>query len=61
MCMNFCDNFLKFVKQNVKNNYDETVYKFERKPYNDNIIVTELPAAGDYAFLPEWYTSFAGK
>ncbi|KAK0168491.1 hypothetical protein PV327_002282 [Microctonus hyperodae] len=53
--MNFCDAFLQHVSKIVTRNYDECVYKFERKPFGD-IIMTELPPSPEYSFLPQWYT-----
>ncbi|XP_015111817.1 decapping and exoribonuclease protein [Diachasma alloeum] len=61
VCMNFYDDFLTFMKRTVKKNYDQAVYKFERLPNSNKIIVETLPATSDYAFLPEWYISFAKK
>ncbi|XP_074095046.1 LOW QUALITY PROTEIN: decapping and exoribonuclease protein-like [Cotesia typhae] len=54
VAMNFCDEFLNYVKKTVTKIYDHTIYKFERIPHS-HIVMTEVPPTSEYAFLPKWF------
>lgn len=56
MSVNLLDQFLQFIKENVKDDYNETIYLFEKLPY-DNIKMTKVPGnSEEHSFLPWWFT-----
>ncbi|XP_013412715.1 decapping and exoribonuclease protein isoform X1 [Lingula anatina] len=56
VCMNFCDQFLTFVKQVVLKDDPKIVYMFKWYPRQD-ITWTEHPQDSKFTFLPSWFTN----
>ncbi|XP_071959522.1 decapping and exoribonuclease protein-like [Antedon mediterranea] len=54
-CMNFCDKFLKFVKDVVRRDDPKVVYLFERTPGGKTVTYREGKV--DDIFVPDWYAS----
>lgn len=57
-CMNFCNEFLNFVKTVVEKDHNECVYKFDWTP-GKSVTVRERDAVSEYSFLPEWFINRA--
>lgn len=55
VCFNFCDEFLKFIKDSVQLDHDKAIYVFEWMPRQPVSYTVEKPDS-EYAFLPRWYT-----
>ncbi|KAG8187164.1 hypothetical protein JTE90_020039 [Oedothorax gibbosus] len=55
-CLNFCSNFMDFVKRAVVKDDPSVVYRFYCKP-GSHITCEELKSPHDYQVLPEWYIS----
>lgn len=60
VCMNFCDYFLTFVRDVVKEEHLYTVWKFEWRPGKD-IVGTKINRPSEFSFLHEWYAENAKK
>ena len=54
---NFLDQFLNFVKQQVRIDDPRVVYQFQREPNNGNIYCTFCDQDPKWTFLPKWYYS----
>ncbi|XP_048512941.1 decapping and exoribonuclease protein-like [Athalia rosae] len=57
-CINFGNDFLRFVKSVVKEDYDKNVYKFEWAP-GRNVQVEVFPGECEYSVLPQWFINDA--
>lgn len=53
VCMNFCNDFLSFVKSVVKEDDPRLVYLFTWDPHRD--VTYAVHRDSQYTFLPEWY------
>ncbi|XP_034566990.1 decapping and exoribonuclease protein [Notolabrus celidotus] len=53
VCMNFCCDFLSFVKQTVTEDNPRVVYLFCYEPHGD--VTYSLHRDSQYSFLPHWY------
>ncbi|XP_070778938.1 decapping and exoribonuclease protein [Enoplosus armatus] len=53
VCMNFCCDFLSFVKSIVTEDNPSVVYLFTREPYRD--VTYSVHKDSQYSFLPHWY------
>ncbi|XP_033827615.1 decapping and exoribonuclease protein [Periophthalmus magnuspinnatus] len=53
VCMNFCNDFLTFVKQVVSEDNPSVVYLFSWEPHRD--VAYTIHRDSQYCFLPEWY------
>lgn len=53
VCMNFCSDFLSFVRQIVKEDDPRTVYLFAWEPHRD--ITFTIHRDSEYTFLPDWF------
>ncbi|CAJ1074982.1 decapping and exoribonuclease protein [Xyrichtys novacula] len=53
VCMNFCCDFLSFVKQTVTEDDPSVVYLFSYEPHRD--VTYSLHRDSQYSFLPQWY------
>uniref|UniRef100_A0A672QKP6 Decapping nuclease n=1 Tax=Sinocyclocheilus grahami TaxID=75366 RepID=A0A672QKP6_SINGR len=53
VCMNFCNDFLSFVKSVVKEDGPRLVYLFKWDPHRD--VTFTVHRDSQYTFLPEWY------
>ncbi|ROL49790.1 Decapping and exoribonuclease protein [Anabarilius grahami] len=53
VCMNFCNDFLSFVKSVVKEDNPRLVYLFEWDPHRD--VAYTVHRDSPFTFLPEWY------
>ncbi|GLV41797.1 Rat1 Interacting Protein 1 [Carabus blaptoides fortunei] len=56
-CLNFCDIFLKIVKDTIPENTDDPhiVWKFEWKQNLQHFKIDEVKGENTYSFLPKWY------
>ncbi|KAL1468129.1 hypothetical protein MTO96_025637 [Rhipicephalus appendiculatus] len=55
VCLRFFDQFLRFLKENVREDDGRTVYHFEHQPLLRKIICTRLPDTEECAIVPGWY------
>ncbi|KAM3598662.1 uncharacterized protein V6R79_021027 [Siganus canaliculatus] len=53
VCMNFCCDFLSFVKRTVTTDDPSVVYLFSFEPYRD--VTYSVHRDSQYSFLPPWY------
>ncbi|MCJ8739273.1 hypothetical protein PDJAM_G00045280 [Pangasius djambal] len=53
VCMNFCSDFLSFVKSVVKEDNPRLVYLFAWEPHRD--VTYTVHRDSQYTFLPDWY------
>ncbi|KAL7850493.1 hypothetical protein SRHO_G00198420 [Serrasalmus rhombeus] len=53
VCMNFCSDFLSFVKSVVKEDDPRLVYLFAWEPHRD--VTFSVHKDSEYTFLPDWY------
>ncbi|XP_066498680.1 decapping and exoribonuclease protein [Hoplias malabaricus] len=53
VCMNFCSDFLSFVKSVVKEDDPRLVYLFAWDPHRD--VSYSVHRDSEYTFLPDWY------
>ncbi|KAL2101038.1 hypothetical protein ACEWY4_002799 [Coilia grayii] len=53
VCMNFCSDFLSFVKKTVKEDDPKLVYLFSWEPHKDVTFTTHRDS--EYTFLPNWF------
>ncbi|XP_006637401.3 decapping and exoribonuclease protein isoform X3 [Lepisosteus oculatus] len=53
VCMNFCCDFLSFVKTVVAEDDPRVVYLFSWEPYRD--VTYSVHRDSEYSFLPDWY------
>ncbi|KAM9392205.1 decapping and exoribonuclease protein [Pholidichthys leucotaenia] len=53
VCMNFCCDFLSFVKQVVTEDSHRVVYLFSWEPHRD--VTYSVHTDSPYSFLPHWY------
>ncbi|XP_041673299.1 decapping and exoribonuclease protein [Cheilinus undulatus] len=53
VCMNFCCDFLSFVKQTVTEDNPSVVYLFCYEPHRD--VTYSIHRDSQYSFLPQWY------
>ncbi|KAK7940348.1 hypothetical protein WMY93_003674 [Mugilogobius chulae] len=53
VCMNFCNDFLTFVKQVVSEDNPRIVYLFSWEPRRD--VAYTIHRDSQYCFLPEWF------
>lgn len=53
VCMNFCGDFLSFVKSVVKEDNPRLVYVFAWEPHRD--VTYTVHRDSQYTFLPDWY------
>ncbi|XP_062874868.1 decapping and exoribonuclease protein [Trichomycterus rosablanca] len=53
VCMNFCSDFLSFVKSVVKEDDPRLVYLFEWEPRRD--VTYSVHRDSGYTFLPDWF------
>ncbi|XP_046873311.1 decapping and exoribonuclease protein [Hypomesus transpacificus] len=53
VCMNFCSDFLSFVKSVVREDNPRVVYLFSRDPHKD--VTFTIHRDLHYSFLPDWY------
>ncbi|KAH7938202.1 hypothetical protein HPB49_021599 [Dermacentor silvarum] len=53
--LNFCDNFLSFVKSNLRHDDPKVVYLFTYEPAWERVTCKRLDAPGEYEVLPEWF------
>lgn len=53
VCMNFCCEFLSFVKRTVTEDCHRVVYLFSWEPYKD--VTYSIHRDSQYSFLPQWY------
>uniref|UniRef100_A0A1B6KVL7 Decapping nuclease n=1 Tax=Graphocephala atropunctata TaxID=36148 RepID=A0A1B6KVL7_9HEMI len=61
VCMNFCAQFLDFVKSCVQESTNrEALWKFEWTPGN-SITGREVERNSEFAFVPEWYSHNSGS
>uniref|UniRef100_A0A3Q2YND5 Decapping nuclease n=1 Tax=Hippocampus comes TaxID=109280 RepID=A0A3Q2YND5_HIPCM len=55
VCMNFCSDFLSFVKRVVIEDDPHVVYLFSRKALSD--VTFTVHRNSSYSFLPDWYVT----
>ncbi|KAM9783606.1 decapping and exoribonuclease protein-like [Syngnathus typhle] len=55
VCLNFCSEFLSFVKRVVTRDDPRVVYLFSRKARSD--VTFTIHSDSIYSFLPEWYVT----
>ncbi|KAK1799435.1 hypothetical protein P4O66_007664 [Electrophorus voltai] len=55
VCMNFCSDFLSFVKSVVKEDNPRLVHLFEWEPHRD--VMFSVHRDTQYTFLPDWYVN----
>ncbi|KAH7964559.1 hypothetical protein HPB51_027204 [Rhipicephalus microplus] len=55
VCLGFLDQFLCFLKDQVREDDGKTVYHFEYQPHLRKVICTRLPGTDECAILPSWY------
>ncbi|XP_035253005.1 decapping and exoribonuclease protein [Anguilla anguilla] len=55
VCMNFCSDFLSFVKSVVREDNPRVVYLFSWEPHRD--VSYSVHRDTQYCFLPDWYVS----
>ncbi|XP_044038235.1 decapping and exoribonuclease protein isoform X2 [Siniperca chuatsi] len=53
VCMNFCCDFLSFVKSIATEDNPRVVYLFTREPHRD--VTYSVHKDSQYSFLPHWY------
>ncbi|KAI1883894.1 hypothetical protein AGOR_G00220780 [Albula goreensis] len=53
VCMNFCSEFLSFVKTVVREDNPRVVYLFSWEPHRE--VSYSIHRDTDYCFLPDWY------
>ncbi|XP_053468935.1 decapping and exoribonuclease protein [Ictalurus furcatus] len=53
VCMNFCSDFLSFVKSVVKEDNPRLLYLFSWEPHRD--VTYTVHRDSQYTFLPDWY------
>ncbi|XP_014327938.1 decapping and exoribonuclease protein [Xiphophorus maculatus] len=53
VCMNFCCDFLSFVKREATEDNPSVVYLFSWEPHND--VTYSVHRDSRYSFLPDWY------
>ncbi|XP_077474803.1 decapping and exoribonuclease protein-like [Stigmatopora argus] len=58
VCMNFCSEFLSFVKRVVTEDNPNVVYLFCRNPYGD--VTYSVHRDSPHSFLPNWYQDKMG-
>ncbi|KAK7788557.1 hypothetical protein R5R35_011747 [Gryllus longicercus] len=60
LCMNFCDHFLTFVRDVVKEEEPHTVWQFQWSPGED-IVGTKIPGPSEFSFVHNWFADNAKK
>lgn len=55
VCLGFLDQFLCFLKDQVREDDGKTVYHFEYQPHLRKAICTRLPDTDECVILPSWY------
>ncbi|XP_061159880.1 decapping and exoribonuclease protein-like, partial [Syngnathus typhle] len=55
VCLNFCSEFLSFVKRVVTRDDPRVVYLFSRKARSD--VTFTIHSDSIHSFLPEWYVT----
>lgn len=55
VCMNFCDDFLTWMKSIVKEDNSKVIYSFKYEEPFEYIKVEKLPIDGPDVFLPDWF------
>ncbi|XP_076121443.1 decapping and exoribonuclease protein [Alosa pseudoharengus] len=53
VCMNFCSDFLSFVRETVREDDPRTVYLFSWDPHKD--VTFTIHRDSEYSFLPDWF------
>ncbi|XP_062388050.1 decapping and exoribonuclease protein [Sardina pilchardus] len=53
VCMNFCSDFLSFVRKTVREDDPRTVYLFSWNPHKD--VTFTIHRDSEYTFLPDWF------